>query len=380
MFGFIARIGRMVQPVLCRLYLGYANLFGTRPRLECWLMAHPRVADSLKWQPRYESNAYDIPESAKDKWRDWSSAEQKELIDAFNLTWTWLHDSADPFRNLDERIPYPPVNIADNVSVDAAQPHVVVSEEYARALYVHWVALNFVVEIAGLVPWSLTDYDDEERQVLLDSAAIMSRRGDDKYTLCNANVAHDAFVYRDDNLGQSLIAPPRYTYAFLRRKKLIGATRRSTIVNLLQWLRDNALHFYGSANYGNMEAHWQYRGIPPITKIIEGTKFTELGQFGHWTAGCHGTCGFLRNVLRAANIPVQITRICDHALPYFMTEGLYLDHGDNPYNIAFKSSVHSVEDLLIDEATFVNWFGRNTKNHDDNCGSIGRQLDILLTG
>ena len=105
-----------------------------------------------------------------------------------------------------------------------------------------------------------------------------------------------------------------------------------------------------------MDAIWQYRGIPPITRVIEGTTTSRPDfTFQHWTAGCHGTTGFLRNVLRAANIPVQIVRICGHELCYFMTEKLYLDHGDDPYNTLFKSTGLPVVDLLIDEATFENW-------------------------
>jgi hypothetical protein len=163
----------------------------------------------------------------------------------------------------------------------------------------------------------------------------------------------------------------------LVNSSLLAATRHEIIANLLQWISDNLVHFYGYKNYGNMESHWQYRGIQPITRVIEGTTSTVTDTFEHWTAGCHGTTGFIRNVLRAANIPVQIVRICDHGLTYFITEGLYLDHGDNPYNTTFKDSGLPASDLLIDEATYTSWFGNNMENHDNNCDYIGHQVDVL---
>ena len=72
--------------------------------------------------------------------------------------------------------------------------------------------------------------------------------------------------------------------------------------------------------------------------------------FEHWTAGCHGTTGFLRNVLRA--VPVQNLRVCGHGQVRFLTEGTYLDHANNPYNTGFKASALPASALLIDETTY----------------------------
>lgn len=49
-----------------------------------------------------------------------------------------------------------------------------------------------------------------------------------------------------------------------------------------------------------MHNHWQYRGWPPVERIISGTNDPVLGV-RHWTAGCRGTSGFLRLVLRTTN-------------------------------------------------------------------------------
>lgn len=212
--------------------------------------------------------------------------------------------------------------------------------------------------------------------MLFDSASFLSLIGGGNFRVCAGNPAHPNYVKRKDNLGASLIAPPRYTLAFLRNSNLVGATRAETIGRLLDWARDNLVHFFGAADFGTMEQHWQYRGLPPITRVIAGTTSTYPGNgigFAHWTAGCQGTVGFVRNVLRAVNIPVHILRVCKHGQLHFLTEDTYLNHGDDPYNLGFKASGRPAADLLLDDATYTSWFGANQDNHDLNCGNVGRR-------
>ena len=259
-------------------------------------------------------------------------------------------------------------------------PVTAVTEPYARELYLRWIGLNLAVEIGGHVPWTVTGYTAEQLQVLFDSASFLSRRPDGTYVVCSINPGHPNYVKRKDNLGNSLIAPPRFTLSFLRNANLVGATRATTIASLLDWCRDNLVHFYGSADYGTMEQHWQYRGLPPITRVIGGTITTYPGAMTtteHWTAGCHGTTGLLRNVLRSVNIPVQILRVCGHGQVRFLTEDTYLDHGDDPYNLGFKASGLPAADLLINEMTYASWFGTSQDNHDTNCADVGRRAREL---
>ena len=97
----------------------------------------------------------------------------------------------------------------------------------------------------------------------------------------------------------------------------------------------------------------------------------------HWTAGCHGSVGFLSAVLRAVNIPVQPVWVCGHELAYFITEGLYLDHGDGPYNLNVKNSPSPINSLLIDEATYELWFTTDlTVNITDN-NSRRAQMSVV---
>lgn len=363
--------------VRCRILRVIRLIRGQPPPLDCWLADNPNVAASIKWQSVYGGTAYDIPDSAKRPWPSWSDAEKQELVLAYEAAWNWLYRQPSPFASLNEPLAYPPLN-QNSTTTDTDTPVTAVTESYARDLFVRWIGLNLAVEIGGHVPWSVTGYTAEQLQIIFDSASVMVRRQDTTYVVCSINPGHANYVHRKDNLGGSLVAPPRFTLAFLRNANLVGATRAATITSLLNWCRDNLVHFYGYADYGTMDQHWQYRGLPPITRVIDGTVSTYPGAMTtteHWTAGCHGTTGFLRNVLRSVNIPVQILRVCGHGQVRFLTEGTYLDHGDNPYNLGFKASGRSAADLLIDETTYTTWFGTSLDNHDTPaaCPNIGRR-------
>lgn len=354
------------------------GLLGIPPSVRGWLLWQSTVANSIKWQFRFETSEYIIPETAKRRYPDWSVAEKNELQAAFNTAWNWLEAQSAPFDPGSEGISYPPANLNDT-SNDNGAPWTRVDEAWARDFYLRWVALALAVEIGNRVPWSITTYTEEELQVLFDSAAMMTRPADPGFTLVTAIPYFTLYVHRKDNLGTSLPAPPWYTYAFLANGAIIGATRHDTIGNLLQWISDNCAHSFGYFTYQETDNHWQYRGNPPITRIIEGTNYGALGGdwFNNWTAGCHGTAGLIRNVLRAVNIPVHISRVCNHAQAVFLTENLYLDHCDNPYNSTFKAMGLPATEMLINHSTYVSWFGSSTDNREEGCDKIGNQVNVL---
>lgn len=347
--------------------------------IEPWIATHPKVASSLQWETeRYVGPGYFSTGRGKVTYYHWTPQQKQDLEDAYQQALTW-YQSANAVDHLNETITYPPVNIEDT-SDDNGSPYTSVTQEYAWDFYLRWVAWTLVAETQHEFPWSILDYDTEELKVLLDSTSLFARVSSQEYEMASGSFAHPNFIRRANNRGGSLAAPPRYTYAFLSKSGLIGANRRETIVNLLNWGSENLVHFFGEGNYGNQEAHWQYRGAPPITRIIEGTIRDTESSPRHWTAGCHGTTGFLRNVLRAANIPVQIANRCGHSQPYFMTEGLFLDHGDDIYNSLFTGLGVSADELLISRETHARWFGDNPDNNEDYCGDdggVGRQPQIL---
>jgi hypothetical protein len=136
------------------------------------------------------------------------------------------------------------------------------------------------------------------------------------------------------------------------------------------------VHFYGPQTYGNCDAVWQYRGYPPLSRIVTGTTDANnptLGQ-ADYTMGCHGSVGFLNAMLRVLNIPVLPVWVCGHELAYFPTEGLYLDHGDDPYNLNVRSSTQPISLVLIDEATYAARFDPDPTinvSAGNGCNSIG---------
>lgn len=347
-----------------------------------WIDAHPKVAYSIKWEFQRDNypGGYDQKETAKISWPDWSDAQKQALETAFLEAQTWFH-SSDPFTTLNETIQYPPTNIDESVAEDDASPWMKVSADYAWEFYIRWIAQNLLAEYEHHFAWSILDYDTEMLKGLLDSTSLVANVSSSSYAMSTGSPAHPNYVRPSGNMGASLPAPPRYTYAFLHNSNLIGSSRENTIVRLLDWSSQNLSHFYGASTMKNHEEHWQFRGPPPITRIVEGTIRVGETTPQHWTAGCHGTTGFWRNVLRAANIPVQIQNRCEHSIAHFLTEHKYVDHGDDPYNWDFKGLGVSTLQLLVSEKTAESWFGDNPNNNSDYCGpadkNVSRQIDVL---
>ena len=156
-------------------------------------------------------------------------------------------------------------------------------------------------------------------------------------------------------------APPELTYEFLLSNRLISSDHTGTIGRALNWCRWNMSHFSGGTETDNVFNHWHYRGFPPISRVINGTKRRQdeiSNGVQHYTKGCHGTVGFLRSVLRTINIPVDYTRAARHGLPHFMSINMYLSHGDDPYSAYNRTrDGFNAEELLIDEITYQDWFG-----------------------
>lgn len=340
--------------------------------LEHWLHAHPKVRDAIHWQG---------PGSAGRTYEQWSSAQRGELADAHakavNGQATGLTD--------------PPPNLVHLAGND--YPTTVLSHDDAWRLYVTHVAQSLAVEIDKRVPWSLTGCSSKELAVLLDSRQFFTwDAGPGGYSI-------------DDSIsGVALPAAPDTSYGLIEEIRrtpefqaevepvpqpgipLQLSPRSILIAQLVGWCRDNMTHFGGDYHAKPMQATWQYRGMPPVARIISGTHNHELpsANFGHWTAGCYGTVGFLRAVLRTANVPVACTNMTGHAQPFFMTEGSYLSHGDDPYSGLAKRDTPTAEPpypaslLLIGQAEHDAWFGAGVSDTDkyDNVGR--RPTDLAI--
>jgi hypothetical protein len=333
------------------------------PDLTAWLLGHPDVANAIKWQTAKQSGVFVPPTDAvKVAWMNWTQAQKDELNQAYLAEFAWLaaggaQTPMDPNGLTDK-----PLNVDPFLAADTyARGYL--DQTYFWKLYVAHVAHALLLETAQQVPWSLTAYDANSLRVLLDSACMAWHAGPMGGGVTGYVLGLDPWhipVKVDDNLPQTSFAPPTWTYPFLRDGGMLGETRLDSIGKVLDWMRYQMDHMLGSSGYNENEARWGYRGYPPVSAIVAGTVDANHPQFGqrHWTAGCHGSVAFACQTLRALNIPVLPVWIqgpvvtSGHQGAWFMTENLYLDHGDNPYNQNVKNSPSPVFGILIDEATW----------------------------
>ncbi len=340
--------------------------------------AYPEVKRQLKWQT--EGIGYDTTsDSIKAAYESWSDdpsviPNKRELLLGINDAAAWLarSDRFSNFRGQPETALTATGDGGETEDSETGRPLYFISYEDAWRLYVWWVSHNIALDRRGELPWTLKDIaaiDESLLAPLFDSVEMMVRRPANDVSLGFGPHGNFHELPWSTYRGETIIGTPRFTYRFLVQNDLVGDSRLDSIHSLLDW-SGNLVHFYGSSTRENMLAHWGHRYFPTVEKIIEGTIRQGESSPQHWTAGCHGTSFFLKNVLRAINIPVRVPYICGHAEVQFPTEDKFMDHGDDPYNSAYTSSQCGADHLLIDSETFIERFGR-TVNHDDpeTCGA-----------
>lgn len=325
------------------------------PDLSTWLLQHQNVSKAIKWQfqPADMNNAYAAPtENNKVAWPNWTPVQKAELNQVYLDTCVWFDAGAHQVQLDPNGLTDAPTNTNPNVAGDGLTVMEGVSPDYMWNLYLAHVGFSLAAELTQRLPWSITGYDDMGLRYLFDSTTMAWNLFNSYYEMGT----YSAFVpaKRADNLPKTPFAPPEWMYPFLKQGGLIAPTRLETIGAVLDWMRHNLWHFFGQDTFGNCFAVWQYRGYPPLSRIVTGTVDTNNQGLGahHWTMGCHGSVGLLNAVLRVVNIPVQPVWIAGHELAYFMTEKMYMDHGDDPYNQNVKNSMASILNVLIDEPTY----------------------------
>jgi hypothetical protein len=338
------------------------------PTLKQWLTDHPLAAEYIVWE--MPNLLIRRPSSVVLRWADWPDPYKQRLQNTFNFygqwnevfsTWYKKWTTSDfnpppvqvfhvPSTTIDsdpEPVKDPPENLYPGggwTTLDSAA---------AFDLYIKHVAMILAVEIGHFVPWSILKYDQPSVKQLLDGRKMFKW------------VSGESEFGGVDKTGHRLTtlvvpAPPTITASFLGINKLIGKTPIDTIERVLNWAR--CLIHFGSGEVASGkqlgEVYWQYKGTTPVSRMINGTEASEaVGGYWakgthHWTAGCWGTTGFLREVLRVVNIPVQEIDVV-HKLPHFTSVGLALSHGDDPYELAPEIPIG---ELPISESTFKAWF------------------------
>ena len=318
------------------------------PGIDAWLASVPAVAAAIVWEDSTGAHA----------WPSWSPSRKDELRQAFHQAWNRSSIA----------VPEVPDNQA--VLADADTAVQVLSAADAWAYFKASVAQSLTVELGRHVSWSLVGYSGEQLAQLFDGRQMFHRQ-------------ESPAGFRIGSMeGHIVPAPPAFTYRFLGTSGLIGSSRRETLANVIGWCRANLVHFSGSLATANMVDQWQYRGFPPMTRVIEGTVQTSHPTLGsaHRTAGCWGTTGFLRALGRTINIPVKLVTNAGHAQPWFMADAAYLSHGDDPYNQLTRALPPIPPgEILTEAAAFDAWFGPTVSAtaRDDNIGRRVRELALV---
>jgi hypothetical protein len=331
------------------------------------------VKGQMKWQT-VAAPTYDLSsDSIKSPWAEWSEApgvipNQRDFLLALNDAAAWLsrNDRFTNFLGQPETALTATGNGAEQEQSDS-RPTYYIKKEDAWRLYTTWIAHNVALDMRGTLPWTLNDIaagGEELLAPLFDSTEMIFRRPTDDFGLGFGPHGNYYGVPWASYHGENIIGMPRFTYRFLEQNEIVQDSRLDSIKAMLDW-SGNLTHFYGDATRSNALAHWGHRYFPTVEKVINGTIRQGESQPKHWTMGCHGTSFFIKDVLRAINIPVRVPFMCEHAEIQFVSEGLFTDHADDPYNTRYTGSQCTADQLLIDEATFLERFGSSV-NHDDS--------------
>lgn len=317
------------------------------PSAHHWLIEHPAVSTNVIWE---------TPQGLVEPYLIWPSSRIDDLQHAFEQAWN-LGSVA---------LTDPPPNVLHPGDNEA--PTTALAEHDARWLYLASVGQSLAIEIGTRVPWSVTGYSVANLRILFDSREF--------YTW---SAAHDGYEIHDIPGGYVVPASPHRMHKFLKDHDLVGEHRHGTITRTLKWCHAHMSHNLGGHTTKVYDHVWQYRGEAPVLRIIQGTMDHAHPSYGdrHWTAGCHGTAGFLRAVLRAANIPVVHDHQAGHALPFFSADHLHLSHGDDPYNgYTFAEPPYSMSELLLDQGKFDSWFGSGVSD-SDKAKHVGKRVQEL---
>ena len=318
------------------------NAISPESMLSIWLNAHPKVADALYFRGKDYAGI----------WPDWPDGLRKDLADRWQAMVTWCGagmPSPDPpsFTDPIPRVAGDPSQNYDGFMMPAGR---------GRRMHLSHMANGLALEMTGRVPWSIATYSDEHLDDLF-SPTYWFRYSEPP------DVTIEGYYYED------LMTPatPAHVMRFFTANDLIGTSALDTVARLVGWCRILKHYFTTTAGQDpDVHAFWGPDAPPiPASMVIDGTHFTgyDPPQFGHYTYGCAGTAEFMKSVLRALNIPVEI-RVppCGHTMPVFPTIHRALSHGDDPYNSLWTVSpfdgwpVPGPDELLITEHKYNQWF------------------------
>ncbi len=288
-----------------------------------WVDATPEIRDAIIWREHGGARGFSA----------WTREERSQLAAAYDRL------AAGGDAGLPEA---PDVQFTYYPGFDALPElqrpvmAVTLSPDDAWRTFLAYVAQSLLVETRRLVSWSVLRAGEEELRYLFHSDSLFLPVAGEKYAIEGAD---GSFIH-----GRVTPGDPGRTFSFLAREGLLGADRRATIERLADWCRAFLIHetrgvldtptlLSDSGTRESNDVHWQYEGFAPVERMIAGTerRRESFGGVRHWTAGCWGTTGFLRAVLRTVNVSVALERRCRHAMPHFLRDAVFVSHGDDFY-------------------------------------------------
>lgn len=311
--------------------------------LSAWLSSHHDIETALYWEGAHAS------------YPRWSAADKAFLESEYRIAQTAI---ANPRASAFE-LPDPLPN--QKVLGDKDDAKTVYAPDLARREFFASVALSLALETSHRLPWSMTALKQEELAILLDSREFF-----------HFDAAENGYVVDENQVGLASPGDPGRVFRFLVEQKILGANAHQTIVNFVAWssrLHHDVVSPKALSEHWKREsaafqsAFWDFRGFMPVTRVLDGTRQTMLTSdqsLTHWTAGCWGTTGLFRDVLRVANIPVKVGQADGHAFPIFLSDKSFLSHGDDPYNASFTRLAPPAPygELVIPMSKWADYFSK----------------------
>ena len=330
------------------------------PNLRSWLSTHDTIRTSIKLEDDANPSYWYGGSLTELEYDNWSETDKNLLDSSFERAWSWLYQSGETSILGTEEFGMPlSCTFCESslVSNPTGNPFLMIPESLAKTPYISYVAFSLALEIGSKLSWSIASSSSSELHHYFNSRSIMHRVGaynDGAFFFGSPGGAGDV---RNKYLGNISPATPIYAYRWFVNNALLKTTHEATIYAVLEWFRNNAVHFYGAYTIENMDAHWGYPAQASAYHIMTGTVRDTESSARHWTAGCHGTAGFIKSVMKAVNIPVEILYVCGHAQLYFPTIDKYIDHGDDPYNANVRTQPSkNISGIFIDATTHQSWF------------------------
>lgn len=361
--------------------------------LNCWLNLHPNVRNRIVWI-EVDSNAggLDVHGNVKGTvtkmpYSSWTVTMKLQLGAAFFYAYQYLHGGATWFNG--QWLPPVPPNQMVLADQDSARTKIL--RDDAWALYLGTIAHSLALEIGGFVPWSITNYQPLDLDVLFNADSMLDPEWQD--FMLNDEVHISGSAYWVSNM---IAAPPTTTFEFLLENNAIRSTQLTTVEQYLAWARKALAHTggyedgmgghtSGGQKAADAEAYWGYRGETPAAAVMSGTIFIAPGGGVHpltsWVFGCPGVSYFTQAALRVVNIPVQIDNPAGvHTAPLFWTIDRALSHGDEVYGYgqAHATPMYPPGAILIPIATYDDWFYGAGQLGTAGIANVGRQVRYEL--